>query len=198
MHDTPDLFRAVLALADDEDPQAAEAAIWRRFEKPCAVLVLDSTGFTRVAREKGIVHFLRLYLQMVEIAGPLIERRRCLSWRARADNLYAEFSTADDALEAALGVQLAVADARLPLRPGECFGVSIGIGFGRLLDGGPAGMFGDEMNLACKLGEDLAQGGETLLTAAAYSGLRRREGPPFERRESAVSGNTIAYYLARP
>lgn len=198
MREIPDLFRAVLASAHDEDPQAAEAAIWRRFEKPCAVLVLDSTGFTRVAREQGIVHFLRLYLQMVGIAGPIVERRHCLGWRARADNLYAEFSTADDALEAALGIQLAVAEAALPLRPGERFGVGIGIGFGRLLDGGPAGMFGDEMNLACKLGEDLAEGGETLLTEAAHGSLRRREGPPLERREGVVSGSTITYYLARP
>lgn len=198
MREIPDLFQAVLASADDADPQAAEVAIRRRFEKPCAVLVLDSTGFTRVAREQGIVHFLRLYLQMVGIAGPIVERRHCLSWRARADNFYAEFSTADDALEAALSVQLAVADAALPLRPGERFGVCIGIGFGRLLDGGPAGMFGDEMNLACKLGEDLAEGGETLLTEAAYGSLGCREGPPFERRESVVSGSTITYYLARP
>ena len=40
------------------------------------------------------------------------------------------------------------------------------------------GYFGDEMNLASKLGEDLVRGKETLLTAPAYNEL-----PAAKRRD---------------
>jgi class 3 adenylate cyclase len=48
---------------------------------------------------------------------------------------------------------------------------SIGIGFGETLIIGQHDMFGPEMNLACKLGEDVAATKEILLTEAAYSAL---------------------------
>ena len=171
MHQTtPDLFLAIEeADRRGEDPAAADARIWERFQKDCAVLVLDSTGFTRVSRQRGVVHFLRMYLRMAALVGATLERCQCLSWRSAADNLFAEFRTADDALGAAMACHLALQEARIPLDERDDYRICIGIGCGRLLDGGPAGMFGDEMNLACKLGEDTAEAGETLLPEGAWS-----------------------------
>ena len=42
--------------------------------------------------------------------------------------------------------------------------VAIGIGYGRVLLVGDDDAWGDEMNIACKLGEDLAERGEDLVS----------------------------------
>jgi class 3 adenylate cyclase len=194
----PALFREIeQSRRAGRDPADLEKRLWKRHGVTCAMLVLDSTGFTRTTREKGIVHFLSIFLHMRSVVGPVFEAHRCLSWRSAADNLFAEFASPDAALEAAFAAHHAVARERILLTADEPYRVCIGIGCGRVLRGGEEGVFGDEMNLACKLGEDLAEGGETLLTASAYGHLRRRKATIFERRESVISGTSIEFYSAR-
>jgi hypothetical protein len=54
------------------------------------------------------------------------------------------------------------------------------------------------MNLASKLGEDTAKGGETLVTEAAFEHLTGRRGLEVEKRQVAVSGINLPYYTLRP
>jgi hypothetical protein len=54
-------------------------------------------------------------------------------------------------------------------------------------------VYGHEMNLASKLGEDIAGGGEVLLTEAAHARLPVGERQA-ERLETTVSNLTIGYY----
>jgi class 3 adenylate cyclase len=193
----PALFRAIAAAGRKGGIEKAQAALWKRFGTTCSMLVLDSTGFTRTSRTRGIVYFLDKFLGMREIVGPVFESHKCIAWRSAADNLFAEFAAPDRALEAALSAHLAVAESGLMLSDKEPYRVCIGIGYGRVLRGDAEGVFGDEMNLACKLGEDVAAGGETLLTESAYRALKSRKSVVFERRSVAVSGNDILYYAAR-
>jgi adenylate cyclase len=57
--------------------------------------------------------------------------------------------------------------------------------------------YGNELNLASKLGEDIAESGETLLTEAAHGQLIA-EGPrttlAFDTREVVVSKMTLKAY----
>jgi hypothetical protein len=71
--------------------------------------------------------------------------------------------------------------------------VAIGIGYGSLLAIGEHDLYGDEMNLACKLGEDLAQRGEVLLTPAAYAEMLA-EPWQFEALEYVISGLPLTAY----
>ncbi len=193
----PQLFRAIMRAGRAGKIEETEAALWERFGIECAVLVLDSTGFVRATRARGIVHFLDLFLRMREVVAAVFESHRCLAWRSGADNLFAEFASADDALKAATAAHRAVEKAGLLLDEAEPYRVCIGIGFGRVLKAGAMGVFGGEMNLASKLGEDIAGGGETLLTENAHKRLRRRRAGAFEKRKSVVSGNSITYYAVR-
>jgi class 3 adenylate cyclase len=68
-------------------------------------------------------------------------------------------------------MNLACAEANRHRPPDRTLHVSIGIGFGDTLYIGDEDVHGDEMNLACKLGEDIAGPGEILLTKAAYESL---------------------------
>ena len=61
--------------------------------------------------------------------------------------------------------------ANEPLPAASEIYIAIGVGYGRILLVGDDDAYGDEMNVACKLGEDLAEQGEILLTAAAHEAL---------------------------
>jgi class 3 adenylate cyclase len=59
----------------------------------------------------------------------------------------------------------------------------IGIGFGDVYAIGVDQAMGDEMNRACKLGEDIAKGFETLITERAYDALKGRNDCIFLKRK---------------
>lgn len=168
--------------------------VWAQFGCTRAALVLDSTGFTRVTHAQGIVHYLALLGRLRELLHPVLEAHNCLRLRAETDNLYAEFADPERALDAAIAANEAVFDSGLMLNGSEPFGVCIGIGYGKMLLSEREGLFGAEMNLASKLGEDIAQFREILLTAAAYEALPPQRRSGFEERFSGISGNAVSYH----
>lgn len=170
-----------------------EKKLWEEFGAEKASLVLDSTGFTRVTKEKGIIYFLILISKMRKIAFEIVSKNRCTNFRAEADNIYGEFDSVDDAVIASFQLHEAIKNEDLYLNDREKFSVCIGVGFGRLLMAGEDGLFGDEMNLASKLGEDTAEAGETLLSENAFRNIKSFE-VEYEQREIEVSGVTIKYY----
>lgn len=191
-----ELFKKLLS-AVGSDKDELEAQIWREFGCTRAVLVMDSTGFTRITSTHGIVHYLSILAQIREVLSPLFESCGSLRTRAEADNVYAEFESVTAALNAAIEANRVVAQQSLNLSDSEKFGVCIGIGFGQLLDSGHEGLYGSEMNLASKLGEDTADAGEILITEAAWRELPDTSQTEFHRCSVGVSGTDISYYLTR-
>jgi adenylate cyclase len=151
--------------------EAIERRVWERHGTTCALLALDSSGMTRFTREHGIVEFLTRYMEMRELAVPVLRQHGCLAWRCFADNLFGEFTTVDAALAAAREVHRVVRSSGLKIAGSEPYRVCIGIGYGRVLDDGSGGKMGDEMNIVAKLGEDVAEAGETILSESAYACL---------------------------
>jgi adenylate cyclase len=193
-----DLFDAIRSsTSDGKSLRDLNEDLWKRFGVDRAVLALDCSGFTRVSKTHGIIHFLSLFLRMSDVVVPLMKRQNCRKVRTHADNLFAEFSDVDTAVNAALLAHQAIKDAKLQLTENEPFSVCIGIGFGKVLEAGEEGVFGDEMNLAAKLGEDIAEGGDTLLSESAFKAIASPQKLVFDTREAAVSGNTIKYYAVR-
>ena len=74
---------------------------------------------------------------------------------------------------------------------------SIGIGYGPILNIDEDDLFADEVNLACKLGEDVAQRGEILLTAAARARLRDA-GFAVREETISISGLSLSYHALMP
>jgi adenylate cyclase len=151
-----------------------EKQIRDAFEHRVAILALDMIGFSRLTIEYGIIHYLAMIHQMVEGAAPAVKGNGGKIIKQEADNLFAIFDTPGQALEASLDIFRAF-DAINSVVPTErdIFG-SIGIGYGETLIIGGEDMFGSEMNLACKLGEDLAEKKEILLTPEAFAALPAR------------------------
>lgn len=150
---------------------AIDAAIAQAFVRDVAILVLDMCGFSRITQSHGIIHFLAMIHQMEQAACPAITGNGGQVIKQEADNLFAVFSTPEQALDAALDTLRAL-DAMNAVLPDErALNVSAGIGFGPTLVIANEDLFGAEMNCACKLGEDIAVAGEILLTHAAYAAL---------------------------
>ena len=71
----------------------------------------------------------------------------------------------------------------------------MGIGFGRLLSAGVKdGYFGDEMNVASKLGEDLGSRDDIFLSEAAHATLLSKDQYGFDPFLGHVSGAEFTYY----
>ncbi len=136
-----------------------------------AVLVLDMVGFSRLTVEYGIIHYLAMIHQMEEAARPAVTGTGGVVIKQEADNLYAIFDDPVRALESALDIFRAFDAVNSVVPPDRDIYGSIGIGYGEVLVIDYEDIFGSEVNIACKLGEDLAEKSEILLTQSAYTAL---------------------------
>ncbi len=141
------------------------------FERKVAILALDMSGFTRLTDQYGIIHYLAMIHQMQESAGPAVTGNGGQVIKQEADNLFAIFECPVHALEAALDIFRAFEAINSVVPDHRDIYGCIGIGYGNTLVIGDEDLFGSEMNLASKLGEDLAQRMEILLTPSAYEAL---------------------------
>jgi adenylate cyclase len=193
--------RSVLALERlldqrNEHPERIariDKTIHARFEQCHAVLVLDMCGFSRLTLRYGIIHFLAMIRRMNLIAQPAIKAARGRVVKIEADNIFAVFPDVPQALTAARRIDLALGRQNAALPADWDVHVGIGIGYGKLLMVGRHDLFGSELNLASKLGEDVAGPGQVLLTDAA----RARAGKWRARlrpRRVKISGMTVAFH----
>lgn len=166
--------------------------IERDFTQRRAVLVLDMSGFSRTTQVHGVVSFLLMIHQMRLLAVPTIEACGGMLVKAEADNLYCLFDEVGQAVSAAREIirQLNTVNVLLPAT--RRLYASVGIGFGDILVLGGHDLFGDEVNLTSKLGEDVAQGGMILLTEAARRELPETVATVEER--ASISGLTLVYH----
>jgi adenylate cyclase len=151
------------SIAADQDRR-----IWQRCGVDRAVLVLDMSGFTRLTRARGILHFLTVFRRAMKITCPAIVEAGGTCVKQEADNAIGTFATLEGAVSAARRIIERAAQANVGAAEDEIVGVCLGVGFGRILELRDD-VFGDEVNLAFKLGEDVARAGEVLLTDGAWT-----------------------------
>lgn len=176
-----------------ERATAIDAQIRTIFEQNCAILVLDLSGFSRLTIRRGVVHFLAMVHRMTIISTPIVQAHGGRVVKQEADNLFAAFETVDAAIATAIGLFKAFEIVNLGLPDEQDLHASIGIGYGRTLIIGSEDLYGSEMNLACKLGEDLAQRGDLLLTAAAFAQIEP-ESDRWEAQDFSISGVELTGY----
>lgn len=137
-----------------------------------AIVFTDTADFTVRTVQDGILHFLMLFERFVAVAGPRLVHEGGDIVKVEGDSLLLRF---DDVKSACRGVEAVEACLRHVNRGkprGERLAFSYGIGYGDVLDL-EHDVFGLEVNLASKLGEDMARPGEALLTPAAAASLDR-------------------------
>jgi adenylate cyclase len=164
-----------------------DAKIKETFSETHAILIMDMSGFSRVTIQHGIIHFLAMIHRMNEIAKPAIEEHGGEVVKFEADNAFAVFSEVEEAIEAALDILKRLSAANTMLPPEFDMYGKFGIGYGDVLMLEDDDLFGAEVNLASKLGEDLAERNEILLTEEAYKHLKQQSGE-YEECVKSISG----------
>jgi adenylate cyclase len=167
------------------------------FEETRAILVLDMSGFSRATRRLGIIACLAMIHRMKRLAGPAVEANGGFIVKGEADNLFCLFDSVAGAVAAARAIVQRLADTNPQVAEEQRLYAAIGIGFGPVLNIERHDLFGDEVNLASKLGEDIAQGGEILLTPAAnaeaaVAGIATRA------EAVSISGLSLTYFALSP
>jgi adenylate cyclase len=189
------LLRRLLAVRNQfpERANKIDNQLRDAFQRNVAVLVLDMCGFSRLTVEHGIIHFLAMIHQMYEAARPAVTGNGGVVIKQEADNLFAIFEDPAGALEGALDIFRAFDAVNSVVPPNRDIFGSIGIGYGATLVIGERDVFGSEVNIASKLGEDLAVQSEILLTQSAYAAL-----PPnryvCSTAKASISEMAIDYY----
>ncbi len=175
----------------------SEAQFVAKYSWTTAILVLDMTDFTRCTIQEGeLVSLLRI-VDAHKVCLPVLQDSGAGFIRSFADDLVALFPDPADAVSAAFEIH-----ERIRLfeqhKVDKQRGVSccIGIGYGQVLRIGPNFAQGDEMNRASKLGEDIANAEQTLVTHNVFSALQERKDLQFLDRKHAAA--PFPFYQARP
>ena len=171
--------------------------IWETFGETRAVWVLDMCGFSRLTVRHGITHFLAMIQRLHALVRPVVAAERGTVVKTDADNVFASFDEVADAVAAARLVHERLRGANSILPEDWDLHASIGIGWGDVLLVGDDDFYGHELNIASKLGEDVAGPGEIFVSEPAY---RRAEATGVrlaaERREIPIAAvNLVAYRL---
>ena len=128
-----------------------------------------------------------------QIIAPVIESNNGILLKCDADNCYAFFEKPDDAIRASFDVNSALFAANDSFGIGEQIYLSVGIDYGRVLLVGDVDFFGDPVNTASKLGEDLAIREEVLVTNRALERSTFEVPELAERMVARISEIEIQY-----
>ena len=165
--------------------------LWRRFGAHKAVFVMDMAGFSRLTQKYGIVHYLSIVRRMQLASEPIVNQYGGQVVKFEADNCFAAFDNPHDAVRAAIALNIAFSTMNIFTEDEFDIRVSIGIDDGDVLMIGGPDYFGNPVNLASKLGEDVAEPGEILISEHAYLQIPPEAGITGKAVQIAVSGIEI-------
>ncbi|HKG53295.1 MAG TPA: adenylate/guanylate cyclase domain-containing protein, partial [Anaerolineales bacterium] len=160
-----------------------------------AVFILDMSGFSMLTRKYGIVHYLSMIRRMQLTTEPIVKSYGGFMIKYEADNCFAVFPDPLSAVNAAIAMQHAFRAANLLTSDDLDIHIACGIDFGKILIIGHEDCFGDPVNRASKIGEDLAAAGEILITKDAMQMIPEEAGIKAHEMSVSISGITIPAYM---
>jgi adenylate cyclase len=180
------LIADLSAAADEEEQGIIRKAIWDRFGTSGATFISDMANFSRTSRSHGICHFLKLIHRAREVVRPAVTANGGVLLKCDADNCYAYFEDAGKAIQASFDINAELFRRNQELELDEHIYLSVGVDYGDLLLVGTSDFYGDPVNTASKLGEDLAVQGETLITERALHRTTISVSPRVERMMARI------------
>jgi len=185
--------------SDPEQRKRIEAMLWQEFGATKAVFVMDLSGFSLLTQKYGIVHYLAMVKRMQLATTPIVKKHGGEVVKFEADNCFAMFPDVLPAVQAGIELNHTFDRLNRHTEPPFDLKVSIGIDYGAvLLIGGPD-YFGDTVNSASKIGEDIARPGEIYITQRAFDRLPAALGFDGEKLEISISGihlNVVNLYYS--
>jgi adenylate cyclase len=193
-HDRFDqMIASFSASADASEQEDIRRGIWDRFGTVGTTFISDMANFSSTSRAHGICHFLKLIHRARQTVAPIIAAHGGQLLKCDADNCYAYFNNPGSALQASLDINAEFFRMNQLHELAEHIYLSVGIDYGRLLLVGDEDFYGDPVNTASKLGEDLAGKSETLVTERALAETDFVVHEHAERMVARISDIEISY-----
>ena len=180
------------------DTKAIDRRIWDLFGETWAIMFTDLSGFSRQVAAFGIIHFLQVIYEQKQLLLPIVEAHDGILIKIEADSFMILFKSPGRALECGIAMQRTCQTVNLRRPPEEQIVLCLGVGYGELLKIGDADVYGLEVNLASKLGEDIARGNEILVTPAARAAVGELAGSSFEEYQVDYVNEHTCFRLQYP
>lgn len=187
----------LLAYSQAEDldvRKRLETELWQEYGVERAVFVLDMSGFSMLTRKYGIVHYLSMVKRMQLTTEPIVKAYGGSMIKYEADNCFAIFPEPLAAINAALAMQHAFEASNLLTSEDLDIYISCGIDYGKILVIPGVDCFGDAVNRASKLGEDVAAAREVLITREAMDAVPSKSGIKGKEMTISISGLSVTAY----
>lgn len=172
-----------------------ETVLWKEFGTEHAVFILDMSGFSMLTRKYGIVHYLSMVKRMQLTTEPIVKSYGGEMLKYEADNCFAVFPDPLSAVNAAISMQHAFTAENILTSDDQDIHIAVGIDYGKLLIIGHEDCYGDPVNRASKMGEDVAAAGEIMITQEALDMLPVEAGIKTREVNISISGINIPAYL---
>jgi adenylate cyclase len=189
--DSDEFFR-ILRGRTSRSAERIDRLLRDRAEREVTVFMSDSSGFTRKTHDYGIAQFLAVMTQHYRKLLPVFKKHRGEVLSTAADNLLAIFDDPADALKASVEIQQRLRRSNAGRKDEEQFHLCIGIESGRALvlkDNA----YGACVNVASKLGEDLAGKGQILVTGGVARQVKRHFRCTYDR-SAEIGGRPFELY----
>lgn len=168
-----------------------EESLWSEYGAEYAVFVLDMSGFSLLTRKYGIVHYLSMVRRMQLTTEPIVKSYGGSMIKYEADNCFAVFPDPLSAVNASVAMQHAFTASNLLTSDDLDIHIACGIDFGKLLVITSEDCFGDPVNRASKMGEDVAAAGEILITREAMQLIPPQSGIRVREISLSISGSVL-------
>jgi adenylate cyclase len=179
---------------ESDERYKIEETLWGEYGAEYAVFVLDMSGFSLLTRKHGIVHYLSMVRRMQLTTEPIVKSYGGIMIKYEADNCFAVFPDPLAAVNAAIAMQHAFTSENLLTSDDLDIHISCGIDYGKILIIGHEDCFGEPVNRASKIGEDLAAAGEIFITKEAIDLIPPEAGIKAREMTVSISGIIIPAY----
>lgn len=180
-------FLALMRGRSARNQAAVDARIKAACEADLTVVSCDSAGFSRKTHEHGIIEFMDNMVKCHDALEKIVARHGGVTLSNKADNLMLIFDAPAPAVKCAVEMHRWLKRRNKGLPEHKRYNICVGVHHGRLLRF-TDDAYGPAVNVAFKLGEDVAARDELLVSGQARALL----GPGFrtEYSKHATIGGT--------
>lgn len=182
-------------IATKSDKTEVDNRIWDLFGEEWCIMFTDLSGFSRYSEQFGIIHFLQTIVESEKILIPIIEDHDGVLIKSEGDSLLVIFRNVKKAVKASISMQNTLKEYNKTKLEEEKVLLCLGLGFGKILKIGDVDVFGEEVNLASKLGEDIAKSYEILVTQSVKNAISDLENISFEEGGSVFNDSKPYFKL---
>ncbi|NOY67007.1 MAG: adenylate/guanylate cyclase domain-containing protein [Gammaproteobacteria bacterium] len=170
-----------------------DSEIIKSYTKVLTILKTDLADFSKTTKEYGVIHTLALLELKNILIEPIMQHYKGRLLKDEGDSLFIAFESPDDALATAINFKNAISNHNQSAENNYKFNVCQGLATGEVIDVGK-NAFGDAVNIASKLGEDLADGSQIFVCENVHKYCQALPGINFIEHHAEISDITLHYY----